>query len=254
MSDRGPIKLYCFPHAGAGVSSFGRWPSAVGSAALSTPVLLPGRGGRRRERRIVEPSGLLAELLRMYGRPTKEPYGLYGHSLGGMIAYTVARAAHRAGLPGPAFVAVGACPPPHATGGLTEAGDLSDDELLDLLHEFGAVPPDTPRGGVWQRVALSVIRDDLRLARALRADADGPLDVPLLILSGRDDPLAAPDVMTGWRDWGSRTVVERTLPGDHFFVRGRELPRLLGRACRVVQRTQPLAHQVSRRTDVEDRR
>lgn len=254
MPDTAPLRLYCFSHAGAGVSSFGRWPEAVGPGASPTAVLLPGRGTRRRERRITNPRVLLADLAGRYGTPTHQPYGLYGHSLGGLIVYTVARALHRAGLPSPAFVAVGASLPPDASVRLIEASELPDDELLGVLTEFGAVPPDAPQDGVWRRVALGVIRDDLRLAGALRAEADGPLDVPLLVLSGRDDPLAGPEAMAGWRRWSTATVVERTLPGDHFFVRGRELPRLLGRACRVVQRVQALTPQTTGSTDMEVRR
>ncbi|MEV4867293.1 thioesterase II family protein [Streptomyces ossamyceticus] len=230
------MRLYCFPHAGAGTSAFARWPEQFGPKVEAVPVLLPGRDARRRETRVTGRRALFADLLRHHKPVPSIPYVLYGHSLGGMIAYSVARALEQAGRPAPALVVVGACPPPDARVRLVQAADLPDCQLMETLREAGAVPPDTPRGGVWQRSALKVIRDDLRLAQSLREAADGPLSVPLLAVSGDLDPLAGREVMAGWRDWTTGPFVERTLPGDHFFLRGPALPRLLDRACRVVQR------------------
>ncbi|MFF7365877.1 alpha/beta fold hydrolase [Streptomyces sp. NPDC008125] len=232
-------KLFCFPHAGAGVSAFSGWSAVLGTSAQPVPVLLPGRDGRRREPRLTNARALFADLLRHHGPPPRTPYVLYGHSLGGMIAYSVARALEEAGRPGPALVVVGACPPPDARAALTDACELPDDRLLDLLKSFGAVPPEVPRGGIWQRTALAVIRDDLRLARTLRRAADKPIGAPLLTIAGTDDPLAGPEVMAGWQAWASGIHVRRTLVGDHDFVRGRALPLLLNRLCRVVQRLSP---------------
>ncbi len=200
------------------------------------PVLLPGRAERRRERRVTDRRTLLVDLMRAMGPPPPGPYVVYGHSLGGLIAYTATRALQEAGLNTPALVVVGACPPPDAIAALTQEADLPDDELVRLLDRFGAVPEEAAPGGAWERTALPVLRDDLRLARALREDADKPMETPLLVVSGRDDPLVPPRSMADWRHWSSGPVVERTLPGAHFFVRERNLPRLLGRACRVVRR------------------
>ncbi|MCF6525786.1 thioesterase II family protein [Streptomyces sp. JJ36] len=248
------MRLYCFPHAGAGVSAFRRWPASLGPKVQTVPVLLPGRDARRREPRITGRRALLADLLRHHGPLPQPPYVLYGHSLGGLIAYAVARSLEQAGRPGPSLVAVGACPPPDATVRLSDAADLPDDALLTLLTEVGAVPPDTPAGGVWQRTALAVIRDDLRLGGALREAADGPLRAPLLVVSGDADPSAGPEVMAGWSRWTTGPVVRRTLPGDHFFLRGPALPRLLSRACRVVRRLEaaPPAPTALEDTPVED--
>ncbi|MEU9921443.1 thioesterase domain-containing protein [Streptomyces griseoluteus] len=234
MQDGRPMRLYCFPHAGAGIAAFGRWPHGTGPGIRTEPVLLPGREARRREPRITAVRPLLVDLLRHHGRPPDGRYVLYGHSLGALVAYTVARAVHRAGLPEPALVAVGACPPPDRD---PFPDGLADDRLAELLAGLGTTVPRTPRhGSVWQRTVLGVLHDDLRLARAMRRGADAPLSVPLLVVSGRDDPLAGPEVMAGWRRWGADRVVQRTLPGDHFFVRGPELPRLMDRACRVMGR------------------
>ncbi|MEU6057071.1 thioesterase domain-containing protein [Streptomyces sp. NPDC047097] len=232
-----PLRMYCFAHAGAGVSAFGGWPSALGAGVVRVPVLLPGRDVRRREKRSTDRRTLLIDLLRTVGRPPGSPYMLYGHSLGGLIAYTVARALEEAGLNPPALVAVGACPPPDAAAAIPAGAHLPDCELVALLDRLGSVPAGAPADGLWARSTLPVLRDDLRLAQALRAAADRPVRAPLLIVSGRDDPFVTPRLMSGWQRWTSSVAVRRTLPGDHFFVRGRELPRLLGRACRVVRRT-----------------
>ncbi|MFI1734592.1 thioesterase II family protein [Streptomyces acidicola] len=208
MPDAPPVPLHCFAHAGAGISVFHGWSASLGAGTLSVPRLLPGREG---------------------------------HSLGALVAYTLARALHEAHLPTPALLAVGACPPPDAPSVLSDACREPEQRLRDLLDTLGAGPGDTVPGDLWQRRVLPVLRDDLVLADALRGAArqpvtGGPFRVPVLAVAGADDPLAPPAVMAGWHRWTAEGVTTRTLPGDHFFVRGHPLPRLLGRACRVVRR------------------
>ncbi|MFD3915827.1 thioesterase II family protein [Streptomyces sp. NPDC058603] len=244
MPDGQPVRLHCFAHAGAGVSCFHGWPGDLGRAVEPVPHMLPGRESRRREPRVVRRAALLAEVTDTFTRAPSGPYVLYGHSLGALVAYTIARALHEAGLPGPALLAVGACPPPDAPSPLSDAHDASEERLLGLLGEIGALPEGAAPGGLWHRAVLPVLRDDLALADDLRAAARepaaaGPLPVPLLIVAGGDDPVARPAVMEGWRRWSTGAAAVRTVPGDHFFVRGRELPRLLGHACRAVARAAP---------------
>ncbi|MFJ3927866.1 thioesterase II family protein [Streptomyces sp. NPDC090022] len=226
----------CFAHAGAGVSAFHRWPELVGPGVEVVPWLLPGRDRRRREPRVVSREGLLTELAGVAGAVAGRPYALYGHSLGGLVAYTLARGAPEVGLPAPALLAVGALPPPDGVAALIGGGELAEDELVGVLRGFGAVPEDVTPGDVWHRSVLPVLRDDLRLATALRGAAAGPVGVPVLAVAGREDPLGRPEAVAGWRRWTTERFVHRTVPGGHFFVRDAVLPRLLGRAARVVAR------------------
>ncbi|MFF1549156.1 thioesterase II family protein [Streptomyces sp. NPDC058291] len=244
MRDGSPVTLYCFAHAGADVSGFAHWRSGAGPGVNTVPVLLPGRGARRREPRTTSREELLGALLEPLADQVADgrPYVLYGHSLGGVVAYTLARALIGRGLPAPSCLAVGASPPPQ-TASPGHDDDLSDEWLLRFTTDLGAAPGRTlaAPGSLWYRRVLPVLRDDLRLAAALRADAladpDGSLPVPVLAVGGRDDPAVGATALDGWARWTSGRFVRRTVPGDHFFVRGPHAPRLIGRACRMVRRT-----------------
>lgn len=245
MPDGRTVTLYCFAHAGAGVDCFHRWPAAAGADVEIVPLALPGRDSRRREARVTDRDGLVdafLDVLRQH-HPDQGPFALYGHSLGGLVAYTLARALADKGLPQPAFVGLGATPSPDDPPALMNAADAPVDRLLRLLADLGPLPGGaaTAPGGVWHRAVLPVLRDDLRLADALRAavvdpSTGGPLDVPLLVLGGADDSAVPSETLAGWRRWSNAPVALRTVAGDHFFVRGRQAPRILGRACRVARR------------------
>ncbi|MFJ4843260.1 thioesterase II family protein [Streptomyces sp. NPDC088746] len=252
MADTGqPVRLYCFAHAGAGVSVFHGWARRTGPGVEPVPVLLPGRGGRRQEPRLTGRDSLVAHLMDRISVTAGQPYALYGHSLGAMVAHTLTQALHEEGMPLPALLAVGACPPPDETSKLSDACESSDDDLLEMLHIMGALPDGAEARRYWRRASLPVLRDDLRLAGALRiaartsAAAHGPLPVPLLAVSGNRDPLVSPATVAGWRRWSAGPVATRTVAGDHFFVRGGVLPRLTGRACRVVRRLEAVAGRAS---------
>ncbi|MEU4884256.1 alpha/beta fold hydrolase [Streptomyces althioticus] len=243
MAAAQPIRLYCFAHAGAGVSAFHGWAARVGPDVVPVPVLLPGRDRRRREPRVTTRAALLDDVMRLFGGAPTAPFVLYGHSLGALVAYTVARALHEAGRRGPALLAVGACPPPHLPPEPAYALGVPDAELLRTLDLMGVVPSGTPgteAGGIWDRAVRPVLRDDLTLARALRTAActsspADPLTTPLLIVAADDDPMASPAVAEGWSRWSEGPTRLHTVSGGHFFVRGPELPRLLGQACRALR-------------------
>ncbi|MEV5514626.1 thioesterase domain-containing protein [Streptomyces flaveolus] len=233
-----PVRLYCFAHAGAGTSSFEGWAGRAGPDVEVVPLPLPGRGGRAKEPAITGREALLADLMGHFtAAAPPEPFALYGHSLGAMVAYTVTRALHEAGLPGPVLLAVGACPPPTVPSPLSDAWAAPEAELVGLLTEMGAVPDRAAPGGFWYRTVLPVLRDDLALGHRLRVAAREPApgglpDVPLLAVSGDRDRLGRPGDMAGWREWTTGPVTLHTVPGDHYFAGGPDLPVLLGRACR----------------------
>jgi surfactin synthase thioesterase subunit len=184
---------------------------------------------------------LLADVLPLFAEPHPGPYVLYGHGLGAMVALTVARALHEAALPGPALLAVGAWLAPHLPAGLADPRGATDAELLHVLSGKGAVPAGSDEG-IWLRSMLPVLRADLELAQDLHAAAARPspaglLTTPVLVVDSQANRLAPGSTVAGWDRWTAGPVRSRTVPGRHFFVRGgRELPRLLGRACRVARR------------------
>ncbi|MFD3701212.1 thioesterase II family protein [Streptomyces sp. NPDC058646] len=240
MSDEQPVRLHCFAHSAEGVSAFGTWAGSVGPGVEAVTALLPGSAGRRTEPRVTTREALLADLLPRFADPQAGPYVLYGQGLGAMVAFTLTRALHEAGLPGPALLAVGACRPPHVPSELPDARGTTDAELLSILDGNGAVPPGSDEG-IWLRAMLPVLRVDLELAQSLEEAARtpspaGPLTTPILVVASQGNPLAPPEIADGWRLWTQGPARLRVVPGHHFFAGGRELPRLLGRACRVARR------------------
>ncbi|MFD9393237.1 thioesterase II family protein [Streptomyces sp. NPDC060000] len=237
MADQQPVRLYCFAHSGG---AFDHWAAHVGAGVEPVPVFLPGHGRLRHAPRATTHQALLAAVLPRLTGEQRAPYALYGHGLGAMVALAATRALHEAGLPGPALLAVGACPPPHPPHALPDARRATDAELLDVLGGRGAVPPHSDEG-IWLRATLPVLRADLKLEQSLQRAAQqpltaGPLTTPLLVVASQGNPLAPPAIADGWHRWTQGPTWLRTVPGRHFFVHGRELPRLLGRACRITGR------------------
>ncbi|MFH8571857.1 thioesterase II family protein [Streptomyces sp. NPDC017993] len=231
MTGQLPPRLFCFHHAGAGVSSFARWPHVLGDRASVVPVLLPGRDARVRDPRITDPEKLVDELTDRLGSQLDRPYALYGHSLGGLVAHAFARSVAGAGLPEPTVVVVGAVLPPHLASPLLPAAFPPDGELLSWLVSHGVLPAEALEGGedgIWRRRVLPTIRDDLLLAHALRRRAGTPLNRPVVAVAGQQDTIAPPHLVARWRRYAPAGFTLRTVPGGHFFVRDRPLPQLLG--------------------------
>ncbi|MEV1329721.1 thioesterase domain-containing protein [Micromonospora costi] len=209
--------LLCLPPAGAGPSSFRDWPPHLPAALEMQVLALPGR-----EARIGEPPEFtLDEVVDAVRQRADRPFAMYGHSLGGLLAFEVVRELRRRGGPMPRRLYLGATRPPHLPKTMADLADVPEPELLAAVAAMGGLPETVRANRELLEIVVPVLRADLRwLSRYAYRDEE-PLPVPLVCLAGRGDADAGSCQM---REWARHTTAEfalHTIDGGHMFLQDR---------------------------------
>lgn len=213
------IRLLCFHHAGGGASAYTGWQHGLGDDVAVVPVQLPGREGRIGEPRFQEMEALVDELTEELDAVLDQPFAVYGHSMGALVAYNVVRRLFRTGRPLPEVLLVGAYPAPHRPPALGELPELPDDELTRVLLELGGMSESILAYPEWLTAALDMVRDDLRVCRSHDRAFLPRLPFPIEVFSGRSDPLMQGVEPERWLEHTRAGFRVHRLPGGHFFTR-----------------------------------
>ncbi|MFB9838634.1 thioesterase II family protein [Actinoallomurus acaciae] len=212
-----PVDLYCFAHAGGSPGEYLRWSDDLPGLQL-WGVHLPGRTSRSGEppfTRMVSLVDALVTEIRF-----ARPFVLFGHSLGALVAFEVARELRRRDREQPVRLVLSSCPPPPIARTGTPLHTLPDADLLaEIERRWGALPAPLRTDPVLLANTLACHRADLALLETYRHRAGEPLDIPITALAGTGERGAARA-----RDWAAHTrrlVTVRLLPGGHFYFRER---------------------------------
>lgn len=215
-------RLLCFHHAGGGPSAFRSWRTAAPPGLEVVPVELPTTrpiAGRRVHTTAHE---IVEHVLEEHAAALREPHALYGHSMGGLLAYLLARrlAGTLEAAPTSALIVAASWSPRMRP--ITDIDALTDSELVDLLARVGGVPKILLARPEWLYPMLPVVRDDLRLCATYRHDPAGDvLDIPVHVIGAQDDRLVSAQQILGWAELGGPLTIEYQ-PGGHFFEAGPE--------------------------------
>ncbi|MEV6409944.1 alpha/beta fold hydrolase [Kribbella sp. NPDC051718] len=215
--------LFCFPHGGGDISSFRDWQKGLGNRIALVPAALPGRERRIREP-LVPSIATLADSLR---QPTLQratgTFALFGHSMGALVAFELAHRLTESGHP-PALLVVSGAPGPQTPTPMAgpRADEMSDAEFLDSVMALGGAPSVLLEVPELRDLVLPVLRADYLACENYEAEERPPLDVPILVLCGDDDPYAGPSDVKGWQQTTTRETEIRCFDGGHFFVYERQ--------------------------------
>lgn len=119
----GVLRLFCFHHAGGAASVFSSWRRHLAPEVTVLPVQLPGRERRIRKPRFIAMAELTQDLARQLDPYLNGPYAFYGHSMGGLVTWNLARQRAGAGRRLPVAFLV----PLHAFAGTADTVIDADD-------------------------------------------------------------------------------------------------------------------------------
>lgn len=215
--------IYLLPFGGGSASNYRPYADAFPpDAGRLVPVELAGRGARQHEERARTLRECAALSLAQIDRDGD--YVLHGHCMGALIAFEAIKLLEAEGAPLPGLapkllpkllVVSGRNSPRHTNAWLSRVASLDDRALFDELLALGGVPAGL--SFAMARPFLSVIRDDYAMYRGYDAGTD-TIDVPILVLAGKDDHMTSKAELADWQRYTTRPLTVRWLDGGHYFI------------------------------------
>ena len=212
-------RLFCFTPAGAGATAYRAWGSAAPQHVEVCAVQLPGRESRLRETAFTSIARLVDALVHALAPHFDRPFAFFGHSMGALVAFELARALHAQGGPRPAHLMVSGRRPPH----LAESDPLlhhqPDDEFIEQIsRRYGGIPEEILREREVLEVFLPALRADITAIETHRFTPGVRLDCPIAAFGGEADARVWPHQLGEWQAHTSGPVQVRTYQGGHFFL------------------------------------
>lgn len=219
-SPEGGVRLLCFPFAGVGPSAFRGWGTALGGEVEVFVAQLPGREGRFREEPLVSIPAIVSELQRAIGPLIDRPYALFGHSLGGLVAFELARSLAVRGCAPPRALFVSASPPPQLPYPHPPLRHLDDAEFLNALDAryAGSVPQLVMDDPELREVFVPALRADITALESYVHQPSGPITCDISVFGGTADATIDLRTLGAWRDLTSGAFRLRMISGPHLFL------------------------------------
>ncbi|WP_254667833.1 thioesterase II family protein [Streptomyces griseus] len=211
------VRVICLPHAGGSAHYFRPLAAALSPAAELLAVQYPGRMDRVSERYVTDFAELTERTLDAVRRVADRPVVLFGHSMGALLGFQVAKRMEAEGIAPLALFASGARPPGRSLPPHTRPRD--DEELMADLARLDGTDTGLLDNADMRALVLSTLRADYRMLRSHRRD-DSVLACPVMSLTGDDDPVVSVDDARGWARHTAGPFGLRVFTGRHFYLDG----------------------------------
>ncbi len=215
------IDLLALPCAGASATMYYRWRYLLPEWIRVHPVELPGRGTRLQESFIENFESLIDQICNEHSAVLQGRYALFGHSMGALLSYGIAKRQCALQKPLPLSLFVSACSSPSQHDIKRFAHRHDRTQLINDLHRQGGTPEEIFQCDEMLDLTLSVLAADYGICNSFRYECTAPLPIPIKVFAGRDDEIA-PDRMEAWQKETNAIFSLDWFNGGHFFIRQHE--------------------------------
>ena len=208
-------RLFLFPYAGGAPSSFNKWASEFPSHIEVSTVHYPGRGSRYNEPPINELSILVEEIKRAIQPELDKPFFFFGHSLGAVLAFELARRIN----PQPQILFVSACGAPHVPNPNRPIHDLPDSEFIKSLQDLNGLPTEVSNNAELMELLLPTLRADFEVIENYKyIPNENQLNCPIIAFGGANDSHVDSFRLNDWAYLTNGSFKTQAFPGNHFFI------------------------------------
>ena len=232
------LRLFCFPYAGGGASIFRLWSEKLPVEVEVCPIYLPGRENRMKEPLLTHLSPLVQTLAHALHPFMDIPFAFFGHSMGALVSFGLARTLRRQNGPSPMHLFVSAYRAPQIPVTEPPIHQLPERALIEKLLRFNGTKREVLENAELRQLLLPLLRADFAVCETYSHASEEPLSCPITAFGGLQDSRVSPHDLAAWREQTSNSFSLRMLPGGHFFWH--EMPQPLLQAMLPLL-TQPIS-------------
>lgn len=218
------LRLFCFPYAGGGAWNFRAWADNLPHPLEVCAITLPGRGHRFQEQAFTQMSPLVQAIASAMGSYLDQPFAFFGHSMGGLVSFELARFLRRGTQHHPVHLFVSGRRAPQLPATDQPIHALPDPEFLQALRRLNGTPKAVLENAELMRLMLPTLRADFTIFETYTYTPEPPLRLPISTFGGLQDAEVSIEALEAWREQTSNKFSLQMLPGDHFFLHTSQVP------------------------------
>ncbi|MDX3311421.1 thioesterase II family protein [Streptomyces sp. NPDC054884] len=219
-SSPGAPRLVCLPHAGGSASFYFPVSAALAPEVEVLAVQYPGRQDRRLDPPAESVEALADELFSVLDPQDDTPLALFGHSMGAVVGFELARRLEAAGRPLAVFFASGRRGPSRVR---SESVHRRDDAgLLEEIKKLNGTDLALLDDEEMLQMIMPALRADYRLVETYERGPGPRLSCPVVAMTGDADPRVTIDEARSWAEETSGAFELLVHPGGHFYLAPRQ--------------------------------
>jgi len=211
------IRLFAFPYAGGGASAFRQWNRVLPPKIDTYAIQLPGRETRFVEPKLTQFAAAIDAIVSALRPSLDRPFALFGHSLGGMLAFETARSLRRINAPSPLHIFISGCSAPQVRQS-KGYNKLSNAEFIQTVRKFGGMPDEILQNAELMDLFLPTLRADFSLFETYEYVQEAALDCPITAFGGLEDAEATQAELAAWNIHTTKAFRVSMFSGNHFFL------------------------------------
>jgi medium-chain acyl-[acyl-carrier-protein] hydrolase len=211
------IRLFCFPYAGGGSAVYREWNKFLSPDIEIFSVLMPGREQRFSEQPFHSLEELIHSLMESIQPYLDIPFAFFGHSMGALIAFELAREIYSEWGISPVHLFVSGKSAPQTIQDQPPIYNLPRDKFLEKLQDLNGTPNEVLQNQDLIDLYETMLRADFEICDTYRYIPGPPLNCPISIFGGLQDTVTK-ERLCAWRSLTTSLCAVCMYEGDHFFI------------------------------------
>ncbi|NEO77944.1 beta-ketoacyl synthase N-terminal-like domain-containing protein [Moorena sp. SIO4G3] len=218
LNSKARFRLFCFPYAGAGNSIFHSWSEKLPKEIEICPLQLPGRENRLGESPFTRLKPLIQTLTTLLHPHLDIPFAFFGHSMGALLGFELARELRRRNWPCPVHLFVSGSRAPQLPDPEPPIHCLPELKFKQKLKRLNGIPEEVLQNADLMQLFLPTLRADFAILETYFYTNEQPLDFPISAFGGLQDSKISREEIAAWRQQTHRDFTLQMFSGDHFFL------------------------------------
>ncbi len=211
--------LFCLPYAGGSESIYYSWKRYLNSSINLELIELKGRGKRFNESFYENLEEAVEDIFdNMKNKIINDEYAIYGHSMGGILAYELYYKAYNENVTTPKHIFFSGYKPPSIPRDKEYIHLLPDEEFIKEVIELGGTPQEVMENEELLQLCIPILRNDFKIIeKYIYNEKKEKVQCDITILNGKEDTITLEEILT-WKKHSNKGFKVYNFSGGHFFI------------------------------------